>query len=99
MPSGDSTEFTFTPTNYNGNATFTDADTDAAQVFSNLTPGATVYTTTETLNGSYQLTGRTCALTGGGAHAFTTPANGLTVTVASGADVTCTLTHTMQRRI
>jgi hypothetical protein len=92
-PSGDTQSFTFTPTGYNGGATFplTDASTPFSSGF--VAPGS--YSAAETVPSGWALTGRACVLTGTAtAKTFTQPTNGVTVTLGAGEDVTCTFTNT-----
>lgn len=94
-PAGNATPFTFTPSsNLGGGATFTRAGNQGTQDYTGLLPGT--YSAAETPLGGWSLTNRTCALTAGGAHAFTTPTNGLSVVLTAGEDVTCTFTNTQK---
>jgi uncharacterized repeat protein (TIGR01451 family) len=95
LPDGDATDFTFTPTNWNGNATFTRHDNEAAFASGILTPGGTNYDAVETVPAGYALTGRACVLTGTATvKAFTPITDGIRVNLSPGEDVTCTFTDT-----
>jgi hypothetical protein len=94
-PDGNTTDFTFTPTNWNGGSTFTRRDNQAAFASGYLTPGSTVYTTTETVPTGWSLTGRACVYTGtANAKTKTNTTNGISLTLAAGEDVTCTFSNT-----
>jgi len=93
-PDGNTTDFTFTPTNWNGDATFTRRDNEAAKASGFLTPGATVYSTVETVPAGWSLTDRACVLTGTAtAKTKNNITNGISLTLAAGEDVTCTFTN------
>jgi phage-related protein len=99
LPSGDTQSFTFTPTGYNSGATF--PLTDAATPFSSgfVAPGS-AYSTAETVPTGWDLTNRTCVLTGTAtAKTFTSITNGVTVTPNAGEDITCTFTNTKRAQI
>jgi Prealbumin-like fold domain len=98
VPSADPTAFTFAPTGWNGDATFTRTDAEAAFASGLLAPGT--YSAVETVPSGWALTDRACVLTGTAtAHAFTSPANGVSVILAAGEDVTCTFTDTKQTQL
>jgi hypothetical protein len=99
-PDADPTEFVFTPTNWNSDATFMRHDNQAGFESAFLDPGATDYTTVETVPGGWTLTNRNCVRTVGGAvKTFSSPANGITVHVTAGEDITCTFTNTKNGQI
>jgi hypothetical protein len=94
-PDGNTTDFEFTPTNWNGASTFTRRDNEGAFASAFLSPGSTEYTAVETVPSGWALTNRECLLTGTStAKTFTSPSNGITVQLAAGEDVTCTFTNT-----
>ena len=94
-PDGNTTAFTFTPTNWNGGSTFTRADNQEAFVSDYLAPGATVYSTAETVPAGWSLTGRACVYTGTStAKTKSDITNGVSLTLAAGEDVTCTFSNT-----
>ena len=94
-PDGNTTDFTFTPTNWNGGSTFTRRDNEAAFASGFLTPGATVYSTAETVPAGWALTNRACVYTGtANAKTKTNITNGVSLTLAAGEDVTCTFSNT-----
>ena len=96
-PDGDPTDFTFTPTNWNGGTTFTRHDNQAAFSSGFLAPGATNYDAVETVPAGWALTARACVLTGTAtAKSFTSISNGVRVNLSAGEDVTCTFTDTKQ---
>ena len=100
LPDGDATDFTFTPTNWNGGSTFTRADNQAAFVSGALAPGATIYSTVETVPSGWALTGRACVITGTATTKTKTDiSNGISLTLAAGEDVTCTFTNTKQAQL
>ena len=96
-PDGDPTDFTFTPTNWNGGATFTRRDNQAAFASGPLAPGATNYDAVETVPAGWVLTSTACVLTGTAtAKSYTSITNGVRVNLNAGEDVTCTFTDTKQ---
>src|SRR5262249_12659606 len=78
----------------NGNATFTRSDVQGT--FDSAPLSAGTYSVAETLNGDYNLTGRSCKLTGTNTDATFSQVgnNGVSVNLAAGQDVTCTFTNT-----
>jgi hypothetical protein len=99
LPSGDAQSFTFTPTGYNGDATF--PLTDAATPFSSgfVAPGS-AYSAAETVPSGWDLTNRVCVLTGTATtKTFTSITNGVTVTPNAGEDITCTFTNTKRAQL
>jgi hypothetical protein len=96
-PSGDPTDFTFTPAGWNDDETFTRRDGQEAFASGNLTPGT--YSATETVPSGWALTDRSCVFTGTeDAKDFTSisDGSGVQVTLAAGEDVTCTFENTKQ---
>ena len=94
-PDGDPTDFTFTPTNWNGGTTFTRRDNQTAFPSGFLAPGSTNYDAVESVPAHWVLTGRACVLTGTAtAKSFTSITNGVRVNLNAGEDVTCTFTDT-----
>jgi hypothetical protein len=99
VPAGDATAFTFTPTGWNGGATFTRADGETAFASAALAPGA--YSVDETVPAGWALTSRACVLTGTAtpANFANSGASGVSVTLGAGQDVTCTFTNTKQPQV
>ena len=93
VPAGDATPFTFTPSNWNGNATFTRSG--AQGTFDSAPLSAGTYGVAETTITGWDLTYRSCVLTGTqtAASFSTVGANGVSVVLGSGQDVTCTFTN------
>ena len=95
VPSGAGQSFDFTPTGTGFTTPF--SLTDAATPHSSGPINAGTYTITETVPTGWDLTGRNCVITGtSDAADFTNTANGVSVDLASGQDVTCTFTNTQQ---
>jgi len=93
VPSGDPTAFTFTPTGWNGGNTFT--RTDAQGAFDTGPLAAGTYSVAETVPTGWNLTGRSCVVTGTSTAVGTNSgASGVSVDLAQGQDVTCTFTNT-----
>ena len=96
-PDGDPTDFTFTPTNWNGGTTFTRHDNQAAFSSGFLAPGATNYDAVETVPAGWALASTACVLTGTAtAKSFAAISNGVRVNLNAGEDVTCTFSDTKQ---
>ncbi len=96
IPDGSATSFTFTP-NYNSGTTFnlTDGQTNNSPPLS-----AGTYTAVETVPSGWSITSRSCVLTGTAtAKTFTTIANGVSVDLAGGEDVTCTFENTQAPKL
>jgi uncharacterized repeat protein (TIGR01451 family) len=95
-PEDDPTEFTFTPTNWNGGTPFQLKHGDTPQASGFLSPGSTNYSVVETVPTDWELGPRSCVLTGTTtAKAFTSIADGVQLQLAAGEDVTCTFTNTL----
>lgn len=98
VPSGDAQSFDFTPTGTGFTTGF--SLTDAATPHSSGPINAGTYTVTETVPTGWDLTGRSCVITGTSDPAnFTNTANGVSVNLASGQDVTCTFTNTKRASV
>jgi hypothetical protein len=98
VPSGDAQVFTFTPTGWNSGNTFTRTDGQAAFASGNLNPNT--YSVVETVPSGWELTGRACVLTGTATvKSHTNIANGVSVNLLAGEDVTCTFTNTKQAQL
>jgi hypothetical protein len=89
---------TFTPGGWNGNATFA---LQNGGVFASVGLAAGTYTATETVPSGWKLTNRACYMTSapGTAKGFTSIANGVSVALGAGEDVTCEFTNTQDATI
>lgn len=99
VPSGETQSFAFTPSGTGFTTPFNLTDASTPHSSGPIEPGT--YGVTETVPAGWELTGRACVLTGTSTPAdFTTSgANGVSVDLASGQDVTCTFTNTKQASV
>lgn len=98
-PDGSAQSFSFAPTGFNGDASFSLSD---GQSKSSGLVDAGTYTATETVPAGWDLTSRACVFTGTqNAKTFTSINNdaGVSVALGAGEDVTCTFTNTQRGSI
>src|SRR5690606_15500802 len=97
-PDASQTEFTFTPSGFNGGSTFKlkdDSDPFASQPLD-----ADTYSVVETVPAGWQLTARACVYTGTSDPAdYSLISNGVEIDLGPGDDVTCTFTNTASASI